>query len=128
MSRSRRVAASTFHGFYLIRSDEGGRPPQRWLLVRNRRNAPTGAQVLPRGTAYQTDAGMCGAYDSVIGMNKAPAVQRFVRKMPGQRLTPAERPATLCGISIETGDATGLATRIDPVRVGGRLIPTRPVV
>jgi len=96
-------------------------------VVGSHSHIPTAdAQILPRGTAYQTDAGMCGDYDSVIGMQKGPAVQRFVRKMPGERLTPAEGPATLCGIFIETDDATGLAKRIDSVRVGGRLKPAWP--
>ncbi len=96
-------------------------------VVGSHSHVPTAdAQILTGGTAYQTDAGMCGDYDSVIGMQKAPAVQRFVRKMPGERLTPAEGPATLCGIFIETDDATGLAKRIDPVRVGGRLKPAWP--
>jgi metallophosphoesterase (TIGR00282 family) len=96
-------------------------------VVGSHSHVPTAdAQILTGGTAYQTDAGMCGDYDSVIGMQKAPAVQRFVRKMPGERLTPAEGPATLCGIFIETDDATGLAKRIHPVRVGGRLKPAWP--
>ncbi len=84
-------------------------------------------QLLPRGTAYCTDLGMCGDYDSVIGMSKDAAVARFIRKMPGDRLTPAEGPATVCGAFIETGE-DGLATRIEPVRLGGRLRPTVPEV
>ncbi len=84
-------------------------------------------QVLPNGTAYATDLGMCGDYDSVIGMAKAPALNRFIRKMPGEKLSPAEGPATLCGAFVETDDATGLARRIEPVRLGGRLAPTMPV-
>jgi metallophosphoesterase (TIGR00282 family) len=83
-------------------------------------------QILPKGTAYQTDAGMCGDYDSVIGMQKESAVARFVRKMPGERLQVAEGEATLCGAFIETDDATGLARRIAPVRLGGRLSPDYP--
>ena len=82
------------------------------------------AQLLPGGTGYQTDAGMCGDYDSVIGMQKGPAMLRFIRKMPGEKLTPAEGPATLCAVFVETDDKTGLAKRIAPVRVGGRLIQT----
>jgi 2',3'-cyclic-nucleotide 2'-phosphodiesterase len=79
------------------------------------------AQILPNGTAYQTDAGMCGDYDSVIGMQKEAAVLRFVRKMPGERLQVAEGEATLCAAFVETDDATGLARRIAPLRLGGRL-------
>lgn len=85
------------------------------------------AQILPGGTAYQTDAGMCGDYDSVIGVRKDIPILRFTRKMPTERLSPAEGEATVCGMLVDTDDATGLARRIDPVRVGGRLkeiIPT----
>ncbi len=84
-------------------------------------------QVLPRGTAFQSDAGMSGDYDSVIGMAKEGAVTRFWRKMPGERLAPAEGEATVCGVFVETDDATGLAMRIEPVRVGGRLAGAMPV-
>ena len=66
--------------------------------------------VLPGGTAYQTDVGMCGDYDSVIGMKKEAAVLRFIRKMPGDRLTPAEGEGTLCAALFETDDKTGLAS------------------
>jgi metallophosphoesterase (TIGR00282 family) len=79
------------------------------------------AQILPGGTAYQTDAGMCGDYDSVIGMQKEPAVRRFVTKMPGERPQPAEGEGTLCGILLATDDRTGLARAVEPVRIGGRL-------
>lgn len=85
------------------------------------------AQILPNGTAYQTDAGMCGDYDSVIGMQKEAAITRFVRKMPGERLQVAEGTATLCAAFIETDDATGLAKRIAPLRMGGRLAPHWPL-
>jgi hypothetical protein len=86
------------------------------------------AQILPGGTAYQTDAGMCGDYDSVIGMKKEISLARFVRKMPGERLAPAEGPATVCGLFLETDDKTGLARRIEPLRLGGRLAPAFPGV
>jgi len=86
------------------------------------------AQILPNGTAYQTDAGMCGDYDSVIGMQKEAAVLRFVRKMPGERLQVAEGAATLCAAFVETDDATGLARRIAPLRLGGRLTAHWPEV
>jgi metallophosphoesterase (TIGR00282 family) len=83
-------------------------------------------QVLPGGTAFQSDAGMCGDYDSVIGMTKEPAIARFVKKVPGERLGPAEGPATICGCLVETDDTTGLARSIQPLRQGGRLSQTRP--
>ena len=77
--------------------------------------------ILPGGTAYQTDVGMCGDYDSVIGLQKAPSVRRFVTKMPGEKPQPADGEATVCGVLLVTDDSTGLAVRIEPVRVGGRL-------
>ena len=84
------------------------------------------AVIFSGGTAYQTDLGMCGDYDSVIGMKKGPAIARFTRKIRGERLTPAEGEATLCGILVETDDKTGLAVSIEPVRIGGRLLPADP--
>jgi calcineurin-like phosphoesterase len=84
------------------------------------------AQILPGGTAYQTDAGMCGDYDSVIGLKKEPATRRFVSKMPGDRPQPAEGEATLCGILLETDDSSGLARTVEPVRIGGRLAACLP--
>ena len=96
------------------------------LVVGTHQHIPTAdAQILPGGTAFQADAGACADYDSVIGMDKAEPVQRFIRKMSTQRYTPATGPATLCGVFVQTG-ANGLATRIDPVRVGGRLKQTVP--
>ena len=83
-------------------------------------------QVLPGGTAFQSDAGMSGDYDSVIGMVKEPAAIRFWRKLPGERLHPADGEATVCGVFVETDDATGLARRIAPLRQGGRLSPAMP--
>jgi hypothetical protein len=84
------------------------------------------AHILAGGTAYQTDAGMCGDYDSVIGMQKAASINRFVTKMPGQKPQVAEGEGTLCGVFIVTDDASGLARRIEPVRLGGQLPPQVP--
>jgi len=83
-------------------------------------------RILENGTAYMTDVGMCGDYDSVIGMRKEGSVRRFVRKLPGERLEVAEGPATLCAVVVESDDATGLAHRIAPLRIGGRLAPAWP--
>jgi 2',3'-cyclic-nucleotide 2'-phosphodiesterase len=97
------------------------------LVIGTHTHCPSAdGQVLPRGTAFQSDAGMSGDYDSVIGMLKEPATLRFWKKMPGERLAPAEGEATVCGVFIETDDATGLARRIVPVRVGGRLAQAMP--
>jgi calcineurin-like phosphoesterase len=96
------------------------------LVVGTHTHVPTAdAQILPGGTAYQSDAGACCDYDSVIGMDKAEPLQRFVRKLSGARFTPATGPVTVCGVYVETG-ARGLASRIDPVRMGGRLQQVLP--
>jgi 2',3'-cyclic-nucleotide 2'-phosphodiesterase len=96
------------------------------LVVGSHTHVPTAdAQVLPNGTAYMSDAGACADYDSVIGMDKYEPVQRFLKKMHGSRFTPAGGPATLCAAFVVT-DAKGLATRIEPVRVGGRLQQALP--
>jgi 2',3'-cyclic-nucleotide 2'-phosphodiesterase len=98
------------------------------LVVGSHSHVPTAdAQVLPGGTAYQSDAGACADYDSVIGMEKDGPVQRFVTKIPQGRFTPATGPATLCGVFVET-NAKGLAARIEPVRLGGRLKATLPTL
>jgi 2',3'-cyclic-nucleotide 2'-phosphodiesterase len=98
------------------------------LVVGTHSHVPTAdAQIFPGGTAYQTDAGACADYDSVIGMEKFEPVQRFTRKMSTSRFTPATGPATLCGVFVAT-NAKGLADRIEPVRVGGRLKQTIPSI
>jgi metallophosphoesterase (TIGR00282 family) len=79
------------------------------------------AHVLKGGTAFQGDAGMTGDYDSVIGVRKDIPILRFTRKMPTEKMVPAEGEGTLCGAFIETDDRTGLAKRIEPVRTGGIL-------
>ncbi len=97
------------------------------LVVGTHTHIPTAdAQILPGGTGYQTDAGMCGDYDSVIGMNKLAAGTRFWRPHDKQRLEPASGEATICGVLVETDDKTGLATRIAPLRTGGRLAEIWP--
>jgi metallophosphoesterase (TIGR00282 family) len=96
------------------------------LVVGTHTHVPTADhQILPGGTAYLSDAGMTGDYDSVIGMNKTEPLQRFLRKLPVERMRPAEGPATLCGVAVETDDITGLAVGIAPIRIGGRLSPSQ---
>ncbi len=98
------------------------------LVVGSHQHVPTAdAQILPHGTAYQTDAGATADYDSVIGMDKAEPLQRFTRKISMGRFTPATGQATLCAVFVET-NAKGLAARIEPVRVGGRLKETIPQI
>jgi 2',3'-cyclic-nucleotide 2'-phosphodiesterase len=82
--------------------------------------------LLPKGTAYLTDAGMCGDYDSVIGMKKELAIGRFTRSLPGERLAPAEGEATVCGVLVDTDDSTGLARRLARIQVGGKLVTALP--
>lgn len=97
------------------------------FVVGTHTHVPTAdAQILPGGTAFQSDAGMCGDYDSVIGMAKEEPLARFLRKIPSGRFEPANGPATLCGVAVETDNASGLALHIAPVRIGGRLAPARP--
>ncbi|WOI55799.1 TIGR00282 family metallophosphoesterase [Palleronia sp. LCG004] len=97
------------------------------LVVGTHTHVPTAdAQILPGGTGYLTDAGMCGDYDSVIGMDKAEPMTRFVTGMPKGRFQPASAEATLSGVFVETDDRTGLALRIAMVRQGGRLQQAAP--
>jgi len=82
------------------------------------------ARILSGGTAFMTDAGMCGDYQSVIGMQQAVPIARFTRKLPTERMAPAEGPATVSGLFVETDDHTGLARRALPIRLGGVLSST----
>lgn len=95
------------------------------FVVGTHTHIPTAdVQVLNNGTGYQTDAGMCGCYDSVIGMETSLAVARFTRKVPGERLRPAQGPVTLCGVIAEIDGKTGLCVRAEAFRTGARLAPT----
>ncbi|MDO5612832.1 MAG: TIGR00282 family metallophosphoesterase [Paracoccus sp. (in: a-proteobacteria)] len=95
------------------------------LVVGTHTHVPTAdAQVLARGTGYLTDAGMCGDYDSVIGMDKAEPMRRFLTGMSRDRFTPAEGEATLSGVLVETDDRSGMAKAMHMVRSGGRLQPS----
>jgi 2',3'-cyclic-nucleotide 2'-phosphodiesterase len=97
-------------------------------VVGTHSHVPTAdAQILPGGTGYQSDLGMCGDYDSVIGMRKEEAVARFVTKLRNERLSAADGEATLCAALVETDDATGRAVHIAPLRLGGRLQPHWPL-
>jgi metallophosphoesterase (TIGR00282 family) len=99
------------------------------MLVGTHTHVPTAdTQILSKGTAYQTDVGMCGDYNSVIGMDSEIPIIRFTRKIPTERLKPAEGPATLCAVYVETDDKTGLAKVVAPLRIGGQLSETIPEV
>ena len=96
------------------------------LVVGTHTHVPTADhQILPGGTAFMSDAGMTGDYDSVIGMEKEEPIRRMTRKTPGARYEPALGPATLCGVAVET-DTSGHAVMVAPVRLGGRLSEARP--
>lgn len=77
--------------------------------------------VMKGGTAYQTDAGMCGDYDSVIGMDKDVPLKMFLQKRKFSKMEPAKGEATLCATIVEIDDATGLAKKITPIKLGGVL-------
>jgi metallophosphoesterase (TIGR00282 family) len=97
------------------------------LVVGTHTHAPTADhRVLPGGTAFVSDVGMCGDFDSVIGMNKDEPLTRFLRKIPTAKFEAATGAATLCAIAVETDDATGLAERVGAVRLGGVLEEARP--
>jgi metallophosphoesterase (TIGR00282 family) len=97
------------------------------LLVGTHTHVPTSDyRILPGGTAYQSDVGMCGDYQSVIGMDLNEPLRRFIHKVPGERYQPADGPATISGLAVETDDATGRATAVAPLRIGGRLSETMP--
>ena len=91
------------------------------LVVGSHQHIPTAdAMILPQGTAYQTDAGMCGDYNSVIGMEVDEPLRRFTTRMRSGRFETASGPGTLCGVFVET-DGAGLAKRIEPIRMGAHL-------
>ena len=97
-------------------------------VVGTHTHAPTADErVLPGGTAFMSDAGMCGDYESVLGMMKEEPLNRFLTKIPRARMEPAMGPATISGLAVEIDDATGLATRTTGLRLGGVLTPTEPL-
>ena len=97
------------------------------VVIGTHTHVPTAdEQILGGGTAYISDAGMCGDFDSVLGMDKEEPLQRFLTKIPTGRFAPASGEATLCGVAIEVDDQTGLARAIAPLRLGGRLSQTEP--
>lgn len=96
-------------------------------VVGTHTHSPTADErVLPAGTAYMSDAGMCGDYNSVLGMDIEEPVNRFLTKLPRERFEPALGPATVSGLAIEIDDRTGLATKVKGLRMGGILAPSEP--
>jgi 2',3'-cyclic-nucleotide 2'-phosphodiesterase len=97
------------------------------VVVGTHTHVPTSDhRILPGGTAYQSDAGMTGNYQSILGMDRHEPVRRWLTKTPASRLEVAEGPGTLCGLAIETDDQTGLAVKVAPVRIGAVLDEARP--
>jgi metallophosphoesterase (TIGR00282 family) len=97
------------------------------FVVGTHTHVPTAdLRIMPKGTGYQTDAGMCGCYQSVIGMDADLALHRFVRKVPGDRLRPAEGEVTLCGVMMDIDGKTGLCKSVSPFRMGGLLSEALP--
>ena len=97
------------------------------LVVGTHTHVPTAdCQILNGGTAYMSDAGMCGDYDSSLGMDKEEPLNRFISKMPKSRFEAASGPATICGLAVEISDRTGLAERVAPLRLGPRLAEALP--
>ena len=97
------------------------------VVVGTHTHVPTGDDhILSGGTGFIADLGMCGDYDSVIGMEKSEPLRRFVTKMSGGRFTPASGEATICGMIVETDPKTGLAVKASALRTGGRLREVAP--
>ena len=97
------------------------------LVVGTHTHVPTADhRILPGGTAYMSDAGMCGDYESILGLAKDEPLRRFLEKTPGSRAEVATGEGSLSGFAVETDDATGLARRIAAVRIGPNLEESRP--
>lgn len=96
-------------------------------VVGTHTHSPTADErILPGGTAYMSDVGMCGDYNSVLGMDAAEPVNRFLTRIPRERFEPSMGEATVCGLAVDIDDATGLARQIGAVRLGGVLGQLEP--
>lgn len=97
------------------------------LVVGTHTHTPTSDErVLAGGTAYMSDAGMCGDYNSVLGMNSREPLNRFLTRIPSERFEPALGEATIAGVAVDIDDRTGLASNVAAVRIGGCLSPAEP--
>src|SRR4051812_17926286 len=97
------------------------------LVVGTHTHVPTADhRIFKGGTAFISDVGMTGDFDSVIGMAKDEPLNRFLRKISSSKFEPANGAATLCAIAVETDDATGLARKVGAVRIGGGLQQALP--
>ena len=94
------------------------------LVIGTHTHVPTGdTRILDKGTAFQCDAGMCGDYNSIIGMDTAEPMRRFLKNQISARFTPANGEATLCGVTVEL-NKNGTAKNIKAIRIGGVLEPS----
>ncbi len=99
------------------------------LVVGTHTHIPTADQrILKGGTALMSDAGMCGDYNSVIGVQTDEPLNRFLTGVPKERFSPAESEATLSGVVVETDDKSGLCLKVEPIRIGGSLVQVMPLV
>ena len=91
-------------------------------LIGTHTHVPTSdTKILKKGTAYQSDLGMCGDYDSVIGMNKENSIKKFFKDDTAKQHFPSNGDATLCGVIVDADDNTGLANNIDQI-ISGRIL------
>tara|TARA_A100001011_G_scaffold99216_1_gene104520 strand:- start:7773 stop:8582 length:810 start_codon:yes stop_codon:yes gene_type:complete len=92
------------------------------ILVGTHTHVPTSDhRVMEKGTAYQTDLGMCGDYNSVIGMDRDNSLKRFFKDPSAVRHYPATGEATICGLMVVADETTGLAKKVQPIILGGSL-------
>ena len=97
------------------------------LVIGTHTHAPTADhRILPGGTAFMSDVGMTGDYQSVIGMDKDEPLHRFLHRISTSKFEAANGPGTLSALAVETDDASGLATKVGPVRLGGILEEAKP--
>ncbi len=91
-------------------------------LVGTHTHVPTSdTKILSKGTAYQSDLGMCGDYDSVIGMNKENSLKKFLKDDAAKPHYPSEGKASICGVIVEADENSGLAKSVDQIILGGVL-------
>ena len=95
---------------------------QATMVVGTHTHVPTSDhRIMEKGTAYQTDIGMCGDYNSVIGMNKENSLKKFFKDPSAKNHFPALGNATISGLMVVADDTTGLAKEIQPIILGGSL-------
>lgn len=98
------------------------------MVVGSHTHVPTSdGRILKGGTAYLTDAGMCGCYDGVIGMEQQEPIERFLSRVPRSRFTPKKGDVTLSGFCVDIDDETGLAREATELRLGGHLSRSEPL-